>query len=293
MYDLSSGGTVSVSSSGNVPVVNGQDVSGTTSFSSNEIQVNVDGAKASQVTRLERRTTVQNCRSSSRRNTLDQALSNCAYLANQAANAARSGSSSRFAEYFGTTSSNVRQTVAARLDAVAQECSSTTGGATTYNCGDAYGYCSQNVLAYTLPSINSINNCDIYYTYLPAVAQRCHAQDQATTSLHEMTHAPGVYYPGTKDLGYGYQAATSLSTQQAVNNADSYALYANGMFHSSIAVARHQADLSSCLPWLLRYSLVFQNGQYAIRTYWICRMMSTYCNAAGLASKSGHYHLST
>lgn len=46
--------------------------------------------------------------------------------------------------------------------------------------------------------------------------------------LHEETHAPGVYSPGTDDLGYGYAAATRLSSSQALNNADSYALYANG-----------------------------------------------------------------
>ena len=56
----------------------------------------------------------------------------------------------------------------------------------------------------------------------------CHAQDQATTTLHEFTHAPGVYQPGTEDLGYGYDAASQLSAQDALNNADSYALYANG-----------------------------------------------------------------
>jgi hypothetical protein len=48
--------------------------------------------------------------------------------------------------------------------------------------------------------------------------------------LHEETHAPGVYSPGTEDNGYGYSAATSLSSYDAVLNADSYALYANGMF---------------------------------------------------------------
>lgn len=43
-----------------------------------------------------------------------------------------------------------------------------------------------------------------------------------------MTHAPGVYAPGTDDNGYGYAAATALSSAKAVANADSYALYANG-----------------------------------------------------------------
>jgi deuterolysin len=46
--------------------------------------------------------------------------------------------------------------------------------------------------------------------------------------LHEETHAPDVYAPGTLDNAYGYDAAIDLSTDAAVNNADTYALYANG-----------------------------------------------------------------
>jgi hypothetical protein len=84
------------------------------------------------------------------------------------------------------------------------------------------------VLAYTLPSQNVIAYCNIFFTALPALSGTCHAQDQATTILHEETHAPAVYSPGTQDNGYGYTAATSLSSSQAVANADSYALYANG-----------------------------------------------------------------
>ena len=45
-----------------------------------------------------------------------------------------------------------------------------------------------------------------------------------------MAHAPGVFSPGTEDLGYGYQAATALSASQALDNADSYALFSNGTY---------------------------------------------------------------
>lgn len=177
---------------------------------------------------LDRRTKVSSC-SGSRGTALNQALKNVASLANKAAQEATSGSASKFQEYFKTTSSSSRQTVAARLQAVAREASSTSSGATTYYCDDPYGYCDPNVLAYTLPAYNIVANCPIYYSALPALASSCHAQDQATTSLHEFTHAPGVYSPGTEDYGYGYSAATSLSANQALNNADTYALYANGM----------------------------------------------------------------
>lgn len=210
----------------------GGKVTGSLPFTSNELSIDVDGAKASTVMKavapLDRRTKVASC-SGSRGSALNQALQNTVTLANKAAQEATSGSSSKFREYFKTTSSSTRQTVAARLRAVAKEASSTSSGSTTYHCDDPYGYCDPNVLAYTLPAYNIIANCDIYYSYLPALSSSCHAQDQATTTLHEFTHAPGVYSPGTQDYGYGYQAATALSAYQALNNADSYALYANGM----------------------------------------------------------------
>lgn len=62
--------------------------------------------------------------------------------------------------------------------------------------------CETNVLAYTLPSLNVIANCDIYYSYLPALTGTCHSQDQATTTLHELTHAPGVLVPYLRAIGH-------------------------------------------------------------------------------------------
>ncbi|KAF7717780.1 Penicillolysin [Penicillium ucsense] len=231
--DLSNGGAVTLRSSGSVPLVHEGTVSGYIPYHSNELKIEVDGGKAAQVEKavktLSKRTR-ETCSSSSRQSALNRALSNAAQLATAAANAAQSGSASKFQEYFKTTSSSVRSTVAARLRAVAREASSASSGATTYYCTDTLGYCETNVLAYTLPSQNIVANCDIYYSYLPALANTCHAQDQATTTLHEFTHAPGVYSPGTQDNGYGYAAATSLSSSGAVNNADSYALYANAIY---------------------------------------------------------------
>ncbi|KAE8378670.1 neutral protease 2-like protein [Aspergillus bertholletiae] len=231
--DLSEGGTITINSNGLVPVTTENKVTGYIPFTSNEISIDVDAAQAATVAQsvklLDRRTIVSSC-SGSRGQALQAALSNAAYLAQAAASAAQSGSAARFQEYFKTTDSNTRNTVAARLNAVAREASSTSSGGTSYYCSDAYGYCSSNVLAYTLPAYNIIANCDIYYSYLPAVTGSCHAQDQATTTLHEFTHAPAVYSPGTQDNGYGYAAATALSAYQALNNADSYALFANAVY---------------------------------------------------------------
>lgn len=231
--DLSHGGPVLLRSTGLVPLVNNGSVSGYLSYHSNDLEIEVDAIQASRVTKainpLARRTK-ESCNDTDRKASLNKALRNTASLANAAAQAALSGSASKFQEYFKTTSSSTRQVVASRLQAVAREAQSTNSGSTTYHCTDVYGYCETNVLAYTLPSLNAIANCDIYYSDLPDLASRCHDQDQATTTLHEFTHAPGVYSPGTEDLGYGYSAATALNSNDAAMNADSYALYANGMF---------------------------------------------------------------
>lgn len=230
--DLSGGGQVTLHSAGSVPLVSKGAVSGYLPYTSNELIIQVDPVRASQVPKavniLSRRTNVV-CTDSQRANTLKQALHNVVSLANAAADAAQSGSRDKFVEYFKTDGSNIRQAVADRLRAVAREANSTNSGATSYQCSDTFGFCQPNVLAYTLPAQNIIANCNIWYTYLPELASGCHNQDQATTAVHEFTHAPGVYSPGTQDLGYGYGAVTALSSDQAVLNADTYALYTNGM----------------------------------------------------------------
>ena len=62
---------------------------------------------------------------------------------------------------------------------------------------------------------------------LAALSRTCHAQDQATTTLHEMTHLSQI--KGTSDYGvYGYNAVRSLTAAQNLNHADTYTLFANG-----------------------------------------------------------------
>ncbi|PLB46386.1 hypothetical protein P170DRAFT_427708 [Aspergillus steynii IBT 23096] len=230
--DLTEGGALSLSSNGFVLSAKGNSVNGYIPFTSNEITIDVDAAEAalvpSAIPTIDKRTRIASC-SGTRSTALQTALRNTVSLANAAASAASSGSSTRFNEYFKTTSSSTRSTVAARFRAVASEAGSTSSGSTTYYCTDTYGYCSSNVLAWTLPSSNIIANCDIYYTYLTALTSTCHAQDQATTTLHEFTHAPGVYSPGTDDYAYGYSSSVALSASRALLNADTYALFANAV----------------------------------------------------------------
>ncbi|KAJ8220706.1 hypothetical protein LV159_005024 [Aspergillus fumigatus] len=208
--NLTQGGPVTVRTQGFVPIAMNNKIAGYIPYSSNELELEVDAEKAvavpASIKPLDRRTKITSSCTGNRATVLNTALRNAASIASKAADAAA---------------------VAARLKAVASEASMNGGGSTTYYCSDPYGYCDSNVLAYTLPSTNEVVNCELFYT-LQEVTNDCHGQDQATTIIHEFTHAPGVYPPGTEDLGYGYSAATALSTSNALNNADSYALFANG-----------------------------------------------------------------
>jgi deuterolysin len=121
--------------------------------------------------------------SASRLRSLTSALSYCRQLASVAASQAQSGSAQKFQEYFKTTSASVRGNVAARLRAIANECASTTGGATTYYCTDVYRACSQGVLAYTLPSENLVVSCPIFFNNLPVITRSCHVSLYTPLSL--------------------------------------------------------------------------------------------------------------
>ena len=210
------------------------------SYSSNQLSIDVDAANTAMIETalqsLSKRTAVQSDCSGTRLTAIRTTLSNCNRLATAAATAATSGSASKFQEYFKTTFSSTRSTVAARLRAVASDCASTSGGKTRIYCTDIYGGCESNVLACTLPSNNYIAYCPLLFNQLPALSGQCHQQDQATTVLYEETHSPAVYSPGTENNGYGYSAASSLSAARALANADSYALYANGMLALACSV---------------------------------------------------------
>ncbi|KAL9108268.1 MAG: hypothetical protein Q9187_008318, partial [Circinaria calcarea] len=136
--DLSAGGVYEVVATGAIPLA----AAGTTTLSgqavtynSNKLSIMVDGAAAAKVGKavkaLVDRTLLTSC--SGTPNTATRAaLANAVSLANNAANAAASGSATKFNEYFKTTSQTTRNTVAARLRAIAREAGSVTSGNTRY-----------------------------------------------------------------------------------------------------------------------------------------------------------------
>lgn len=246
IYELAESGAYDVSAAGTFlyAPLNSTELTGDVlSYSSEHITVDVVYEKAKTVgkavDRLQKRTIVQSDCTGTRRTAINNAISSCRSLASNAATAASSGSATKFNEFFKSTSSSVRNTVAARFRAVANDCGSTTSGVTRTYCTDVYGACSGGVLAYTLPAYNYFAYCTSFFNQLPPRSQQCYAQDQATTVLHESTHAPAVYSPGTVDNAYGYSASTRLSSSQAVANADSYALFADGTF-----------ICNSCFSWM-------------------------------------------
>ncbi|KAI1385582.1 Deuterolysin metalloprotease family-domain-containing protein [Hypoxylon trugodes] len=234
VYDLSAGGKYDVVSKGALSYaeVNTTDLAGVYSIAGSSVTAEVDGVAARDVRRRfhAKRIDVQQDCTGSKLSSTNTAVNNCRSLASAASTAASSGSSTRFTEFFKTTSSSTRSTVASVFTKVASECGSTSSGVSDLYCTDVYSSCSSNVLAYTLPSASFMVNCNLYYTALPALTSTCYAQDQATTTLHETTHLTQI--AGTEDLGYGYDAATRLTTNQALNNADTYAIFANSVFNN-------------------------------------------------------------
>lgn len=223
---------VTVRAKGLVSLITGNKISGHIPFSSNEITIQVDAKRASSVQRavkpLNRRSKIESC-PDTQRPVLIKSLKNAASLANAAADAALAGTSPQFEPLFKSSSKEVRSAVADRLHAIAKEASSTSSGVITYYCNDPYKYCSPALMAYTLPDKSITVNCDVFYKY-PALDDTCFDQDQATTIIHEFTHAPAVYSPGTGDFAAGYDEATKLSAEKALKNADTYALFANCKF---------------------------------------------------------------
>ncbi len=201
-------------------------------YQSNVLETKIDGAQAAAVrakaNKQWKRTNVQSDCTGERLSVTEQALQNCESLSRTAQQAASSGPAEKMEEFFKASDSNTRNTVAGVFSRVAEECGSTSSGASTYYCTDVGNYCESNVLAYTVPSQSYMVYCDLYFNDLPPLTSTCHAQDQATTNLHECTHLTEIQ--GTDDLGYGYDAILQLSASEELNNADTYAVFANSLY---------------------------------------------------------------
>lgn len=233
VHDLSTGGDFDFLVRGTFLTASADSTSidGSVPFDSNVLKSHVNGVAAAKVRRdfhdNLKRTELQSDCTGTRGTAQRTALTNCASLAQKAAAAATNGSAAKLTEYFKSSTTATRSAVADVFNKVADECGSTTSGVSTQYCTDSLGYCESNVLAYTIPTRSLMVSCPLYFNELTGLSTQCHDQDQATTTLHETTHLSQI--KGTQDNGYGYSAIQGLSSAQSLNNADSYALFANGM----------------------------------------------------------------
>ncbi|KAM7202970.1 Deuterolysin metalloprotease (M35) family domain containing protein [Naviculisporaceae sp. PSN 640] len=238
VHDLAAGGFYDIAVTGKLSYAeadsDSNDIVGTIPLSSNVVTTSIDGAAAAKVRRdfhesLNKRSIVQPDCTSTRLTATRNALTNCRALAAAASSAAATGPSAKMVEYFKSSTTSTRATVANTFAKIATECGSYTSGYAKYYCTDIYPACSSGVLAYTLPSQSYMVNCPLYFSALPALTSTCHGQDQATTTLHEVTHLSQI--KGATDQGgcYGYSCVQSLTAAQNLNHADTYALFANAI----------------------------------------------------------------
>ncbi|KAH8893979.1 hypothetical protein GQ53DRAFT_644593 [Thozetella sp. PMI_491] len=235
VHDLSAGGEFDISTSGALSYaeLDSTELTGAVTYSSNVVTASVDGTAAAKVRRdfheHAKRQVVQSDCTGTKLTATKNALTNCRAVAAAASAAAASGSADKMTEYFKSSTSTTRSTVAGVFGKIVTECGSSTSGVSKQYCSDVYGACSSGVLAYTLPSASYMVNCNLYFTGLSALSGTCHAQDQATTTLHETTHLTQI--KGTTDQNgcYGYSCVRSLTAAQNLNHADTYALFANAI----------------------------------------------------------------
>jgi deuterolysin len=232
-HDLQAGGAFDIVSSGAISYAEAGSTSlaGAIPFTSNRISASVDGKAANSVRmafhRRAKRQILQADCTGVRANQTTAAIANCAMMAGKAQTAAATGPAAKLEEYFRSSTNATRTTVETVFRKIVAECGAPSAGVSRYYCTDVYQSCLNGVLAYTMPSRSFMVNCPLYFRALPALSPQCHAQDQSGTTLHETTHLTQI--KGTEDYGvYGYRGIRQLSSRQALNHADSYALFANG-----------------------------------------------------------------
>ncbi|GME55872.1 peptidase m35 deuterolysin protein [Neofusicoccum parvum] len=234
VHDLGTGGAFDILSEGAFPYAEADslDIAGAVPYVTNKLSTTVDGAAAQQVRQrfMSKRTAVSSDCTGTRRTATVNAVSNCRSLALTASSAAASGPAAKMTEYFKSATTSTRSTVSAVFGRVASECGSTTSGVSDYYCTDVYGACSSGVLAYTLPSQSYMVNCPLYFSALSALSRTCHAQDQATTTLHEMTHLSQIAGTTDQNGAYGYAAVRALTAAQNLRHADTYTLFAQALY---------------------------------------------------------------
>ncbi|KAK2689354.1 hypothetical protein QWA68_011379 [Fusarium oxysporum] len=236
IYDLKPG-TYSVYAEGSLPAVSEESSKPTpVSLKSEPISVKIAKASSAEAKQQASKRTIlqEDSCTADKLELAANSVKNCETLARAAAKDASDVHSARFVEYFKSNETKAREHVTGRLLAVAEECSTSDSGNTRVFCSDEIGYCESDgpLIAYTTWVNGYVTMCPLFYDTLPPLPQKCHKQDHATTTIHEMTHARAVYEQevSTQDYAYGYENSTALDPLSCLYNADSYSLYANAVY---------------------------------------------------------------
>ncbi|KAJ6787745.1 hypothetical protein PWT90_04004 [Aphanocladium album] len=226
-HDLSASGKYKVSSTGAFRYAKegNTELAGSIKFQSNQIDAEVNGAVAEALRssllreRMARRSIIEDDCTGAKLQSIKSGLANCKSLAKAGKKA--TSNSKKMKEFFMSSTQATIDKVNAVFDAASTECGGTTSGAKLY-CTDVYGECG-DYLALTYPSKSEMVYCPAHFK-LPATTTGCYDQSQDNTILHESTHLS--YVGNTDDHAYGYDDITKLTTAKALDNADTYAIFA-------------------------------------------------------------------
>ncbi|KAI9162844.1 Disintegrin and metalloproteinase domain-containing protein B [Paramyrothecium foliicola] len=233
-HDLSAGGNFDIITSGSLQYAEegSNKIAGQVVYSSNTLQAKVDGIEAATVhtafhkSQKAKRIAVQSDCSSSQRSTVNSAITAARTLATQAQTAASAGT--RLQEHFRSSSSSTRSTVSSVFEKAASLFDSNSSGAAKLHCADVGQWCTDGVVAYAQPGAQEYIVVCPYWFQFPATANACYGPDRPSILIHEATHL--VEVKATDDVCYGYDGCVeTISASQSLNNADSYAIYANSI----------------------------------------------------------------
>lgn len=160
----------------------------------------------------------------------EKACNEMALKAAKATELKTSGAKHYLTKYFKSADAATRTAVEEVFQKTAFECTreklNVKGPSALMHCDNTRKACKGHNYAYTIPKNHWIAYCPEYFDELRLQTTTCHQNDRALTTLHEVTHLTEV--KGTKDHVYNYPAVTKLNRTQALDNADSYALFAKG-----------------------------------------------------------------
>lgn len=241
LYDVSKGGQFSLQSEGvlSFGAPGGRSLIGSISYTSNLLNVNVNGTEATEARALsplhqkralvDKRIVVQSDCSGDRHQTILTGLFMCTIYADAAFNkTVAPDANDKMLEYFKRADADTKIHVANGFLKIRNVCGQYTSGDANLFCTDQFNGCHGDTGAYTIPSSSNMVFCPGFFDWHADTPQGCHNPDLGTTVLHEVSHLRQTL--ATDDYGtYGYDGLRRLSADQNLNHADTYTYYAQAL----------------------------------------------------------------